>query len=108
MHNRLVELRKALKLTQQEFADTIALSRSVVSEMELGNAPIVDRTIILIVAKFNVNEEWFRTGMGEMFKIVDVKYEEFFKIYSKLTPPLQKYLLTSAKELLKTQSELNV
>lgn len=108
MNNRLLELRKFLKLTQEAFAKSIGLTRSVISEMELGSSPILDRTIILICSIFNVNEEWLRYGTGEIFEIVDVKYDEFFSIYNKLADPLQKYLLSSAKELLKAQSDLNI
>lgn len=35
--------------------------------MENGQRGITDRTIILICQTFNVNEEWLRTGKGDMF-----------------------------------------
>lgn len=108
MNERLKNLRQTLHLSQLDFGKAIGFQRSVISEMEIGTAPIVERTIILICAKFNVNEEWFRNGKGDMFKMVNVKYDEFFKIYNKLNEPLQHYLLISAKELLKTQTQLNL
>lgn len=108
MNSRIVQLRNTLKLTQEDFASQIGMKRSSLSGIESREAPITERTIIMICSKFNVNEEWLRFGTGEMFKIVDVKYDEFFGIYNKLAEPLQKYLLSSAKELLKTQSDLNI
>lgn len=80
--------------------------RSSISEIENGKAPITERTIISICSKFNVNEEWLRTGNGSMFLIEDKKFNEFFEIYKNLCPPLQEFLIQSAKSLLNAQSKL--
>lgn len=61
MNTRIKELRIALNLKQKEFGNFIGL-RSSISEIENGKAPITDRTIIAICSKFNVNEDWLRTG----------------------------------------------
>lgn len=103
LNTRIYELRKFLNLTQLEFSNTIGIKGGSLSDMENGKAPITERTIITICAKFNVNEDWLRNGTGEMFNI-----EEFFKIYNKLSEPLQQFLLNTAKELLKSQSNLNI
>lgn len=108
LNTRIYELRKFLNLTQLEFSNTIGIKGGSLSDMENGKAPITERTIITICAKFNVNEDWLRNGTGEMFNIIDVKYEEFFKIYNNLSEPLHQFLLNKAKELLKTQSNLNI
>lgn len=71
-----------------------------------GRCPITERTIISICAKFNVNEEWLRNGNGEMFNIIDKKFNEFFEIYNNLSKPLQDFLLSMAKELLNAQNKL--
>lgn len=68
MNERLKELRKTLKLTQQEFADRLNIKRGAIANYEIGrNAPI-DAVISLICKEFSVNEDWLRTGEGEMFK----------------------------------------
>ena len=68
MNERLKELRKILKLTQQEFADRLNIKRGAIANYEIGrNAPI-DAVISLICKEFSVNEDWLRTGEGEMFK----------------------------------------
>ena len=108
MNNRIFNLRKILNLTQNDFANTIGMQGGTLSDIEHGKTTITNKTIIAICAKFNVNETWLRTGEGEMFNTVNLKYEEFFKIYNQLNPPLQDFLLTTAKELLKTQFELNL
>ena len=106
MNTRILEVRKFLNLTQEEFSNIIGLKRSSLSVIELGNAPITERTIIAICSKFNVNEEWLKTGKGLMFKIEDKKYNEFFEIFNNLNPLLQEFLISSAKDLLDIQTKL--
>ena len=67
MSVRIKELRKALGLTQQEFADRIGIKRNTVANYETGRNEPVDAIFSLIVREFNVNEAWLRTGEGEMF-----------------------------------------
>lgn len=67
MEERLKALRKALRLTQQDFADAIRVSRNNIATYETGKSRPGDAVIALIVREFNVNEAWLRTGEGEMF-----------------------------------------
>lgn len=68
MNTRLKELRKSLKLTQQEFGAKIGLSKASIGNIENGIINLTDRNISLICSTYNVNENWFRQGDGEMFK----------------------------------------
>jgi transcriptional regulator with XRE-family HTH domain len=68
MNERLKKLRKALELTQQEFADRIGISRGNIGAYEVGKNNPSDAVISLICKEFKVNEEWLRTGTGEMFR----------------------------------------
>ena len=105
MNTRIKELRNYLKLNQKDFGNSIGL-RSSISEIENGKAPITERTIIAICSKFNVNEEWLKTGRGEMFVTIDNKFKDFYSIYKKLSNPLQDFLIQSAKTLLEAQNKL--
>jgi bacteriophage CI repressor helix-turn-helix domain len=67
MKERLKELRKALGLTQQEFADRLHIKRTNIGNYEVGVSLPTDSVIALICREFNVSEEWLRTGKGEMF-----------------------------------------
>ena len=67
MGERIKELRKALGLTQQEFADRIKVKRNTVATYEMGRSTPSDAAISLICREFNVNENWLRTGDGQMF-----------------------------------------
>lgn len=68
MHERIRELRKALGLTQQKFADGMGVKQNTIAQYESGrNAPI-DAVVTLICRTYGVNETWLRTGEGEMFQ----------------------------------------
>lgn len=66
MHKRIRELRESLKLSQTAFAEKLGMTRSMVSNMELGLVAVPDYRISFIVKEFNVNEHWLRTGEGDM------------------------------------------
>ena len=67
MNERLKELRKTLKLTQQEFADRIHVSRGALAVYKIGRNEPIGAVVDLICREFDVNEHWLRTGEGEMF-----------------------------------------
>lgn len=67
MGERIKELRKALGLTQQEFADKLRIKRNTIAKYETNRGEPVDAVFALIAREFNVNETWLRTGEGEMF-----------------------------------------
>lgn len=68
MKDRIKQLRKELKLTQQGFADRIGVKQNTVATYEIGRNPPNDTVINLICREFDVNEKWLRTGEGEMFR----------------------------------------
>lgn len=71
MSERLKKLRKALDLTQQEFADRIGSKRNTVAKYETeANTPSA-AVVSLICREFNVNEDWLRNGVGDMFLPTD-------------------------------------
>lgn len=106
MNTRIKELRKFLNLSQRDFGAKIGLRGSSLSDIENGRCAITERVIISICAKFNVNEEWIRTGIGNMFVEDDKKFNEFFEIYKQLNKPLQDFLIQVCKDLLDTQGKL--
>lgn len=78
IQERVKSLRKHLDLTQTEFGKKIGVSRDVISNLEYGRVAPTDLIINMICAKFGVNEDWLRTGEGEMFppKTPDEEYAE--------------------------------
>jgi len=80
MKDRIRRIRKELNLTQQEFADRIGIERGIVANYEIGRNEPTDAVISLICRGFDVNEEWLRTGEGDMFIELtrDEKLASFF------------------------------
>lgn len=68
--SRIKELRKAQKppITQQEFADRVGIKQSTVATYEADRNVPSDAVISLICREFDVNEDWLRSGEGEMFE----------------------------------------
>lgn len=79
MKDRIKKIRKELDLTQQEFADRIGIARGNIAAYEVGKNAPSDSVISLICREFNVNENWLRTGEGDMFMELsrDEQIEEF-------------------------------
>lgn len=65
--DRLKELRKTEKLTQQELADKLKIGRSNVASYETGKNELSSAVISLICRTFSVSETWLRTGEGSMY-----------------------------------------
>nr|DAY25745.1 MAG TPA: helix-turn-helix domain protein [Caudoviricetes sp.] len=68
MKERIKELRKTLGLTLESFGDKVGVGKSTISRIENGTNGLTEQMILSICREFNVNEEWLRTGTGEMFK----------------------------------------
>ncbi|MDE6455483.1 MAG: helix-turn-helix transcriptional regulator [Dysosmobacter sp.] len=67
INERVKMARKALNLTQIEFGDKVGISQGHLTSIESGKRTVTDKSVIAICATFGINEEWLRTGTGEMF-----------------------------------------
>lgn len=69
INERFIELRKACKKNQSEFAKVLGLSRSGITAIETGQRNVTDKHLIMLSNwdEYNVNVDWLRTGNGEMF-----------------------------------------
>jgi transcriptional regulator with XRE-family HTH domain len=104
MKERILALRRALKMSQGDFAERLGMKSTALSMVEKGVNALTDKNIRMICLVFNVNEPWLRTGTGDMF--VDSPYErEFFEVYRYLLPETQESLLVFAKNLLEIQKK---
>lgn len=65
---RIRLLRKDLNLTQAEFAKKIGLKQASIGLLENGSRNITERNVLSICEAFSVNEEWLRTGNGQMYR----------------------------------------
>lgn len=67
MKDRIRKLRKTLDMTQAKFGERIGVKGNTVAQYEIGRNEPIPSVINLICNEFGVNEEWLRTGNGEMF-----------------------------------------
>lgn len=77
MNDRIKEIRKAEKLTQKAFADILGIKQNTVASYEMGRIGISDAIINSICREFSINEDWLRTGHGEMYKMGEDKLEMY-------------------------------
>jgi len=105
MYHRLKSLRKALNMTQADFAKRIGLGQSSLAMLEQGKRNLNEKHLKLICSAFGVRERWLRTGEGEMFASSPYQ-EEFLSLFAELRPESQQYLLLMARELAATQDRL--
>jgi len=64
LNNRIKEIRKTKKLSQEAFGEKLGITKSSVSLLESGKNNPSEQTIMLICKEFGVNEVWLRTGEG--------------------------------------------
>lgn len=83
MNERIKELRKFLGLNQTEFGDRIGIKQTTVAGYESGSRTPIDSVVLSMCREFNVNEEWLRTGDGEMFNPVSQE-DEFMRAATEL------------------------
>lgn len=121
MKERIKELRKSLGLTQLKFAERIGMKPNTIATYEMGRSIPSDPAINNICKEFSVNEEWLRTGEGEMFIQPDTfSLDEFarergmtelelgiIKVYFNLPPPVRGEMLADLKRLLNSVEQTN-
>lgn len=83
MNKRVKAVRKDQKMTQAEFGNELHLSKNYLSNVETGLYPISDKFIDEVCRTFHVNENWLRTGDGEMYQEMS-KEEEIATIAARL------------------------
>lgn len=69
---RIRDLRKnILHMTQEEFAESIKISRSNLGNIETKKVAVTERVISDICEKHNINKEWIINGTGDVFIEID-------------------------------------
>lgn len=64
--DRIIKVRSESKESQEKFAAKLGLSRNFINQVENKKKNVSDRTISDICREYNINEEWLRTGNGDM------------------------------------------
>ena len=82
MKDRIKQVRKNAGLNQYDFGEKLGVTQPTIAGYETGKRTPIDAIIKSICDKFDVNEEWLRTGEGEMY-IEKTKEEEIADLVSK-------------------------
>lgn len=98
MNERLKELRNYLGLSQEAFGETVGVTKAAISRIESGINSLSDRMILSIVTQHKVNEDWLRTGNGEMFMQLSEDEELAFYI-AKITNGSDKFKIDFIKKI---------
>lgn len=118
---RVKEIRKSLEMTMEQFGSRLGVTKVAISRIEKGERNLTEQMSRAICREFNINEEWLKTGEGEMYQqlsedeeiagiVSDLLEEgkdnafygmilEIIKTYSELSPASQKVLTEAAEKL---------
>lgn len=111
INERFKILRKSFNMNQEEWGNILGITRPGVSDIESGRRNVTDKHIRLIcVDAINgkyVNEEWLRTGQGDM--IIELPKEDEVAAYVEdlLADDGENELYNIIKAIMRTYNELS-
>lgn len=63
---RVKKVRKSKEMTMEKFGERLGVTRTAISNIEKGYRGLTEQMLKAICREFSVNEEWLRTGDGDM------------------------------------------
>lgn len=124
---RVKAVRKSKEMTMEEFGKRLGVTRTAISNIEKGYRGLTEQMLKSICREFSVDEEWLRTGDGDMPQklsdeeevaalvsdlLEDGRDNPFFGIileivqtYNELSPASQKVLQEASKKLVENLSK---
>ena len=124
---RVKTVRKSKEMTMEEFGKRLGVTRTAISNIEKGYRGLTEQMLKSICREFSVDEEWLRTGDGNMPQklseeeevsalvsdlLEDGRDNPFFGIileivqtYNELSPASQKVLQEASKKLVENLSK---
>lgn len=106
MNERIKELRKSLKLSQDEFGRRLGVTRGAITNIELNKTEPKELFLELICKVFDVNENWLRTGEGEMFEQL-TEQQKLIKYTALLLKNKDSVIATAIQTLIVTYEQLD-
>ena len=106
MKEQLKKLRKHLDMTQQAFADKIGMKQNTIAQYEMGRIIPSDAIVFSICREFGVNENWLRTGEGEMFEQL-TEQQKLMKYTALLLKNKDSAIATAIQTLIVTYEQLD-
>lgn len=106
MNDRIKKIRKVKDLNQEEFGKRLGVTKTAISRLEAGERNITEQMLLSICREFDINEDWLRTGEGEMFKMIP-KEDEVASYVAELLDPEGNPLYEIIIDVMKTYTELD-
>lgn len=107
INERIRLLRKEhLHITQEALGEPLGLTRANIANIEAGRIAVTERVILSICKEFNVNENWLRTGNGEMFEEL-TEQQKLMKYTALLLKNKDSAIATAIQTLIVTYEQLD-
>lgn len=100
---RVILFRKDKKLSQQELADIIGVSRGYIGDIERNRSEPSSNFLTLLASKLNISVDWLLTGEGEMYRTnqgveSDKHTVKVVQMYEALNDVQQREILSALEE----------
>ena len=112
--DRILLVIEANNLKKVEFARVLNINQSYVTQLIKGRNQPSDRLIEDICQKYNINEEWLKTGEGEMRRAtsplflrdssLDATDREIIESYIRMTPTQRQFIKDWIQRIADTMS----
>lgn len=103
---RIKEIRKYLQLTLEKFGEKLGVGKTAISKIENNERGVTEQMIKAVCREFDVNEEWLRTGKGEMF-IELTEQEKIMKFTGLLLKDEDSVVANAIQALIVTYEQLD-
>jgi transcriptional regulator with XRE-family HTH domain len=104
MKERIKQVRKDQKMTQEEFAAKLGVKRNTIATYEMGRSDPSSAVTSLICKIFNVNRKWLEDGIGEMYDPIE---DEDAIIAEEILSEVDNELYSIIKNIVKTYMQLD-
>ena len=109
MTERLKLIRSELNLSQAKFAEEMHVTRDIIANYESGRVEPTDLYIDTLCKKYRIDENWLRTGKGNMYlpitretEIAEITSKMFMAVDNDIRYQLIKIVSQMSEEQLET------
>jgi len=102
--DRLISVRKKKRYKQKDVANCLGITPKYICDLEKGRSKPSELFIKAYCLKFNVNEEWLKTGQGDMLNEVKNEDEDILSKLKDMATLLRQGIITETElKLLKNK-----
>jgi transcriptional regulator with XRE-family HTH domain len=106
VYQRIAEVRRALGITQKQFADSLKLSKTHIGAIETGTRRVNERIIKIVAMTYAVDETWLKTGEGAMFESFEgMRLKRIIDNFKKLDESFQEFVVKQVELVLEHQEK---